>query len=47
MSFSISDKDKKLYDKYGIPAIELTNEGEFLAAAKLIERMKKILDKKI
>jgi len=41
MSFSISDKDKKLYDKYGIPAIELANDGEFLAAVKLIDKILK------
>ncbi len=41
MSFSISDEDKKLYDKYGIPAIELANDGEFLAAVKLIDKILK------
>jgi len=41
MSFSISDKDKKLYDKYGVPAIELANDGEFLAAVKLIDKILK------
>lgn len=41
MSFKVSDKDKKLYDKYGVPAIELANEGEFLAAVKLLDRILK------
>lgn len=41
ISFSISDKDKKLYDKYGVPAIELANDGEFLAAVKLIDKILK------
>ena len=41
VTFSLTDKDKKLYDKYGVPAIELANDGEFLAAIKLIDKILK------
>jgi len=41
VSFKLNDKDKKLYDKYAIPAIELAEEGEYLAAIKLIDKILK------
>ena len=39
--FSLKDKDSKLYHKYGVPAIELANDGEYLAAVKLIDKILK------
>ncbi len=39
--FDLNDEDKKLYDKYAIPASEFASDGDFLSAIKLID---KILD---
>ncbi len=39
MSFKLNEEDSKLYHKYGVPAIELANDGEYLAAVKLIEKV--------
>ena len=34
LKLSLTEKDSKLYHKYGIPAIKLANDGKYLAAIK-------------
>ena len=41
MSFKLHEEDSKLYHKYGVPAIELANKGDFLEAVKLIDKVLK------
>ena len=41
MSFKLKKEDSKLYHKYGVPAIELANDGEYLAAIKLLDKVLK------
>src|SRR3989344_4426975 len=41
MKFSLKEEDSNLYHKYGIPAIELASDGEYLAAIKLLDKILK------
>ncbi|MBI2665823.1 hypothetical protein HYX12_04335 [Candidatus Woesearchaeota archaeon] len=42
MKFSLNEEDSKLYHKYGVPAVELAKDGEYLAAVKLLDKILKI-----
>ena len=37
VSFSLNDKDKILYKKFGASAMELADKGELLSAIKIID----------
>jgi len=39
IAFGLSDRDKGLYDKYGVPAVEFANDGEYLPAIKLMDKV--------
>lgn len=39
--FKVEKKEKALYDKYGVPAVELAEDGEYFSAIKLIDKILK------